>query len=186
MAYSQTEAPILLDIDRLRQDNIPGIDDVWGALLAKACVMALKSQHHESGVFLSIEGVLQNVASIQWEDFTIGTQTIRAWGEPREMTEYAACGLAIVIILACTSFTVIERSYQTTGFDYWLGHKDSQLFEYHGRLEVAGLRSASISEISATMKRKSKQTRTSDHLEIPAYIAVVEFSRPYANTEYRQ
>jgi hypothetical protein len=80
MVFSQTETPIVLDIDTLRQNTIPGIDDVWGALLAKACVIALKSQHHESGVLLSIKGVLHNTANIHWQDFVPNFQTFpRLW-----------------------------------------------------------------------------------------------------------
>jgi hypothetical protein len=46
------------------------------------------------------------------------------------------------------------------------------------RLEVSGIRRGSRSQINARVKQKTEQTGASDAGELPAYIIVVEFSRP--------
>ncbi|TAF58742.1 MAG: hypothetical protein EAZ60_01650 [Oscillatoriales cyanobacterium] len=51
-------------------------------------------------------------------------------------------------------------------------------FERMARLEVSGIRKGDRSQINARVKLKTEQTRTSDAQGLPAYIIVVEFSRP--------
>jgi hypothetical protein len=46
------------------------------------------------------------------------------------------------------------------------------------RLEVSGIRKGSRSQINARVKQKTYQTLASDAQGLPAYIIVVEFSRP--------
>ncbi|MDZ8054165.1 MAG: hypothetical protein RMX68_017240 [Aulosira sp. ZfuVER01] len=79
-----------------------------------------------------------------------------------------------------TKFIVIERSRKGTGFDYWLGSEDTAgelPFQNKVRLEVSGIRKADNSRIRARIKQKIEQTNPSDG-KFPAYIIVVEFSRP--------
>jgi hypothetical protein len=46
------------------------------------------------------------------------------------------------------------------------------------RLEVSGIRKGNRAQINARVKQKTEQTRASDVQGLPAYIIVVEFSRP--------
>ncbi|MEB3337992.1 MAG: hypothetical protein VKJ46_11045, partial [Leptolyngbyaceae bacterium] len=83
--------------------------------------------------------------------------------------------------LKLTNLTVIERSRKGTGFDYWLGIQDSASilpFQRMARLEVSGIRKGHQGQINARVKQKTEQTRPSDAQGLPAYIIVVEFSRP--------
>ncbi|MBW4623103.1 MAG: hypothetical protein KME17_27560 [Cyanosarcina radialis HA8281-LM2] len=62
-----------------------------------------------------------------------------------------------------------------------LGSQDSTVtlpFQRMARLEVSGIRQGNRSQINARVKQKTKQTRASDAQGLPAYIIVVEFSRP--------
>lgn len=80
-----------------------------------------------------------------------------------------------------TDLTIIERSRKGTGFDYWLGNQDSTAilpFQHMARLEVSGIRKGNQSQINARVKQKTEQTGASDAEGLPAYIIVVEFSRP--------
>ena len=62
-------------------------------------------------------------------------------------------------------------------FDYWLGDKNSQyLFQDKARLEISGILKGTKSKID--YREKIKQTQQSNHLNLPAYIVVVEFSLP--------
>ena len=67
-----------------------------------------------------------------------------------------------------------------TGFDYWLGDKDSVLFQKKARLEVSGILKGDDTAISRRYTSKVEQTHKSDELQLPAYISVIEFSRPKA------
>ena len=105
---------------------------------------------------------------------------LRCWNDQEYATEQAAYGIAFMLIGKMTNFTVIERSRRGTGFDYWLGIKDETLelpFAKKVRLEVSGIRRGDDSRIKARVKQKIEQTNLSDGV-LPAYIVVVEFSRP--------
>ncbi|ETW93058.1 MAG: hypothetical protein ETSY2_52085 [Candidatus Entotheonella gemina] len=103
-----------------------------------------------------------------------------AWADEQEATEYGACGIAILIILALTDYTVIRRSRKGTGIDYWLGYQDTDYpFQDAARLEVSGIRRGNDRVVAARVSQKIRQTKPSDEA-LPAYIVVVEFSRPYA------
>jgi hypothetical protein len=102
------------------------------------------------------------------------------WNDQEFTTEQAAYGIAFMLIRQLTQFTVIERSRKGTGFDYWLGSEDEAgelPFQNKVRLEVLGLRKADDSRVRARIKQKIEQTNPSDG-EFPAYIIIVEFSRP--------
>ncbi len=85
-----------------------------------------------------------------------------------------------MLIDKLTPYTVIERSRKGTGFDYWLSTKDETdalPFQNKVRLEVSGIRRGNDSRVRARVKQKIEQTNPSDGV-LPAYIIVIEFSRP--------
>ncbi|WP_245912210.1 hypothetical protein [Brunnivagina elsteri] len=105
----------------------------------------------------------------------------RCWNDEEFTTEQAAYGIAFLIIRELTELTVIERSCQGTGFDYWLGTSaiDGELpFQKKVRLEVSGIRKGNSSRIKARVKQKKEQTKPSDG-QFPAYVIVLEFSTPF-------
>jgi hypothetical protein len=59
-------------------------------------------------------------------------------------------------------------------------------FQRMARLEVSGIRKGSRSQINARVKQKTEQTRASDAEGLPAYIIVVEFSRPISTVSAKQ
>lgn len=73
----------------------------------------------------------------------------------------------------------MEISRKGTGFDYWLGRKDSNalLFQNKARLEVSGIRRGDEVAIETRVRRKLKQIEPTDAL-LPGLVAVVEFSSP--------
>lgn len=110
---------------------------------------------------------------------------LRAWNDPDLATEWAACGIAFLLVLELLSLNVIRQSRKGTGFDYWLGEpmSDQMLFQEKAQLEVSGIRSAeSESIIQSRVAQKLRQVSQSSSL-MPTYIAVVEFSRPMAFVE---
>ena len=94
--------------------------------------------------------------------------------------EHGAVCLGIMLTTLLTPYTVIERSRKGTGFDYWLGDKDSRLFQKKARLEVSGILQGDDVTMVNRYNMKTVQTEQSDNTGLPAYISIIEFSRPKA------
>ena len=83
-----------------------------------------------------------------------------------------------ILIVELTEYTVVRRSRKGTGFDYWLGHQNAVApFQDAARLEISGIHRGDLRDVRARVTRKKQQTALSDG-KLPAYIVVVEFSRP--------
>jgi hypothetical protein len=85
-----------------------------------------------------------------------------------------------MVTTAFSPYTIIERSRKGTGFDYWLGEKDSVLFQKIARLEVSGILQGDDTAMMNRYNAKVIQTEQSDDTALPAYISIIEFSRPKA------
>jgi hypothetical protein len=172
---------IALVLRDLIEGDIPGIYPGGGQSLADACMVCLHSHSHEHLVQLAIVGTTEYVCSIHWEPELVTERMCHFWKDMDRAAEWGAEGIAILLVLAVTDYTVIDRSVKGTGFDYWLGHKGSQdMFTYAGRLEVSGMRKGTDGELNRRTQRKVEQTKQSDALSLPAFAIVVEFSRPKA------
>lgn len=161
--------------------GLPAITPAFGAAIAEAGAICLTDEAHQPGVALKVEGEFSTTFRLDWQPVT--EQIRRCWNDEEYTTEQAAYGVALLLILQLTNLTVIERSRKGTGFDYWLGIQDSSAtmpFQRMARLEVSGIRKGNRSQINARIKQKTEQTRASDVQGLPAYIIVVEFSRPIA------
>jgi len=157
-------------------EGLPGVTREWGAALAQAGAVCFEDQNHKNGVELKVNGTFTARYRVYWQQVT--EQTLRCWGDREEATEHGAYGVAFLIVLDLTEYTVIKRSYKGTGFDYWLGEKDDKLFQEAARLEVSGIRSGSDSIVKTRVRKKLRQVKPSDAMSLPAYIVVVEFSAP--------
>ena len=159
-------------------EGLPAITPSFGAALAEACAICLEEQSHCQGVQISVDGDFRATFELYWQ--TITDQMLRCWNDREFTTEQAAYGIAFLLIIKLTDFTVIERSRKGTGFDYWLGVEDNTNelpFQNKVRLEVSGIREGDDRRIKARDKQKVEQTKASDGT-FPAYIVVVEFSKP--------
>ena len=160
------------------ENGLPGISANWGKFLAEAGAFCLDNSGHKSGIELEID--TNDKTTIEWTN-EITTQIRRSWNDPREATEFGATSIAILLALENTDYTIIERSMIGTGFDYSLGTVENELiFKKTARLEISGILSGKMSTIKNRVKKKIKQTTLSDNSGLPAYIAVIEFSKPFA------
>jgi len=76
-------------------DGLPGLSPAWGKLLAEASAVCLDNQGHTNGVMLIIFGSKEEKRQIFWE--TKITEQIRnSWQDEIELTEFGACGVAIL------------------------------------------------------------------------------------------
>ena len=168
----------VLNLQSLNQ-GLPAITPAFGAAIAEAGAICLTDEAHKPGAAIEVEGEFSTTFKLEWQPVT--EQIRRCWNDEEYTTEQAAYGVAFLLILQLTNLTVIERSRKGTGFDYWLGTQDSTAtlpFQRMARLEVSGIRKGDRSQINARFKQKIQQTRASDAQGLPAYIIVVEFSRP--------
>lgn len=162
------------------ESGLPGITQAWGTLLAEGGVVSLVRHRHPKGVDLSVDGISSTSFSIHWER-EIDDQLLNAWEDEDEYTEYGACGIAILLTLELTPYTIIRRARKGTGVDYWLGYKGAvQPFQDAARLEISGIFSGNKQTIRTRVNQKIKQTEPTDG-KIPAYIVVVEFSSPVSH-----
>jgi hypothetical protein len=168
----------VLNLQSLNQ-GLPAITPAFGAAIAEAGAICLTDEAHQPGAALNVEGEFSATFTLDWQPVT--EQTRRCWNDKEYTTEQAAYAIAFLLILQLTNLTVIERSRKGTGFDYWLGIQnstDALPFQRMARLEVSGIRKGNRSQINARVKQKTEQTRASDAQGLPAYMIVVEFSRP--------
>jgi hypothetical protein len=168
-----------LDLSRL-DNGLPGITPSWGGFLSEASSVCLVSQNHALGVVMDVLGSQKAQFKIFWDD-QIQNQAFAAWNDEQELTEYGACGIAIMLVLELTGYTVVQRAKKGTGVDYWLGHKESNRpFENSARLEVSGILKGDDKDIKGRVKKKIKQTEPSDGA-LPAIVVVVEFGKPISH-----
>lgn len=161
------------------KDGMEGITPVWGAFMFEACVVTLKRlEHNNSGTQLNVIGDHKINVTLTWDDI-YNEQINNSWMNQDEATEHGAECIAVLLALNLTDYTVIQRSKKYNGFDYWLGKKNTPLFQDKARLEISGIYK-NVSELDRRYKIKLTQTDQSDHLKIPAYIGIVEFSQPIA------
>jgi len=159
--------------------GLPGITPAFGQTFAEAGAVCLEEQNHANGVELQVQGTFQAKYQVFWQQVT--DQMLRCYNDEGTTTELGAYGVAFLLVLDLTDYTVIQTSRRGTGFDYWLGTaEDSEglPFQNKERLEVSGIRSGDNSRIKARVNEKLKQVQPSDATALPALIIVVEFSAP--------
>ncbi len=184
---TNSSPPRPLALNRLSSGEVPMLTFEGGQHLAQACAVRLDEQRHPHGVSLLVEFHDKLISTYvftidEWEEIT--PRHLSTWGDPEYTTEHAACGIACLLAMELTDYTVIYRSRKGPGFDYWLGSRDAledpPFTKYDARLEVSGIRQGKKSDIKQRVKGKLNQTKPSDG-STPAYIVVVEFGTPTAH-----
>lgn len=168
-----------LDLNDLG-NGLPAITPSFGMALAEAGGVCLESQGHAQDVQLSVRGYSYKSYSLTWP--TITEQTRRCWNDHEVATEHGAVGIAVLLAKKEIGYTVLERSWKGTGFDYWIGEGVDAPFQHEARLEISGIRKGSDHDVQARMRQKLRQTNRSDGL-LPAYVIVVEFGQPLAEVQ---
>ena len=170
----------------------PGLTPEQGASHRQAALVCLDSQKHTQCVSCEIKSLKETNSVLQlcWKG-EVTEQMRRGWSDRREATENGAAGLAILVMLKFTDYTVLRRTDidKDSGIDYWLSKKSGvdepteNFLLGDVRLEVAGRRS--VRSIERIVREKINQTKKSDKTGKPAYVIVVEFSRPVIYFEKR-
>ena len=165
------------------QNGLPGISKAMGAFLAEAAMVCLEKNGHRSGVELIVKGDFQEAFEVVWSD-KVDTIIEGTWNDLKEVTEFGATGLALLLISKLTEFQIFERS-KGDSFDFYL--KKSQLNNLQAGIEE----NLALLEISGIFKEKKGNTvnmrvniKKKQLQNIPfdfeLYIVVTEFSVPKA------
>jgi hypothetical protein len=167
----------IIDVTTIKE-GLTGVSPVTAAHLYETFMVCMNYHSHPVNVTLPVEGQ-DEVVTLKWEDYSDDV-ILRTYADMQYTTEHGAACLSIMLTTAFTSYTVIERSRKGTGFDYWLGDRDSVLFQRKARLEVSGILQGDDNAMTNRYNAKAIQTEQSDDTKLPAYISIIEFSRPKA------
>lgn len=152
-----------------------GLSSSWGGFLEEAASYCLENQGHNHRVYMTVVGDVGDNCIVVRR--AINEPAQKSWQDLQEATEYGAYGVAILLILEFTEYTIVERSCKGTGFDYWVGINNSMLFQKRARLEVSGILNGSDSAITYRLRQKIEQVNRIRHA-LPAFIIIVEFGTP--------
>ena len=86
----------------------------------------------------------------------------------------------MLLITQETGYVTIERAAIGTHIDRWLGHEsDAPYFQRKARLENTGILRGNDRDVRNRLQEKMERLRGASS-RLPAYVVVVEFSRPLA------
>lgn len=165
-------------------DRIPVITEEAVGYYKQNCMVCFHRNGHKSGVRLITHHLGSNDI---WEVFWLGDvteQLLKNYPRVPRVTEDAACAIALLFIRECTDFTGIEMSVLGTSIDYYLAPKNQDqdidlLFNHTARLEASGI--LEENENNTVEKRiNDKLNRLKLEGNLPTYIVVVEFSKPWS------
>ena len=118
------------------------------------------------------------------------TDQIRATNNVlQDATRDGACGVALKLATVLTGDVAVQVSRKGSGFDYWIGPRDTtppnpaSTLSYQGlkRLEISGILAGDDNAIETRVRQKVTQMKRSDETGLTGYACVVEFSRPEAH-----
>lgn len=169
-----------LHLDKLK-GGILGISRTYGAFLAEAIVVCLITAGHKSGVRLKVEGDFDAEFELEWQG-EIGSAELSSWRDLKEATEYAAMGLAILLISALTTYEVFQRNEQGEDADFTMQESYQPTITLKkAHLEVSGIFAESLTNtVNMRILAKTKGLEKRVIPSLPVFIAVIEFNIPKA------
>jgi hypothetical protein len=163
-------------------DRIPVIPEEAVGFYKHNCMVCFQLQGHQSGVILKVLYKSTTTAfEIAWAG-EITEQLLRAYRETTRATDFAACTIALILVRELTEFTAVEQSCIGTTIDYYLipqRQNDDLIFNHAARLEVSGIL-AENEDNRVDDRIKQKVRRLKPEGDLPDFIAVVEFSKPWS------
>lgn len=148
-----------------------GEQHVDATIFLPAVISRLQSQPDATfaEINVSLEGLetdTDHSVRIEWEESEI-PQTKPAISETT-LTEFAACGIACVLLTCFTGFRLSHVSRRGDRFDYWLRNGDCEL-----GLEISGTLTQSLSE----RHREKVSQLLENPFGLDGYVCVVGFSK---------
>lgn len=183
---------ISFNLDNL-SERIPAIPGDANAYHGFMCRICLDDQSHPSGVILNVHWQREiTPVIIQWSG-EVSERDKRGARDERKATDYGACALTLLFIDYFTDYTAYEQSVTGDTIDYFLAPKamlaellqeETLIFNAPGTYPIAYLESSGIrcenegNTVNARIAAKKRRLNTTE--DLPTFIAVIEFSKPYA------
>jgi len=153
--------------------------DFW----SENCIVALEHNSHKSGCILKVTGDKTEDIELKWSKSVVKS----GYKEENKFVEKSAEAISFFLCRKYTEYNVIEESCHGTGVDYWLGYDEThQSYDPNNflsaRLEISGINAETpTNTVASRVKVKTTQTNQSDGTALPAYISIVEHSKPKAH-----
>jgi hypothetical protein len=167
--------------------GIPVITARSAGHFIEACMVCLDSQNHLTGVRMNVETDEGEVCfHIHWSEPVTDEHHRAHGGNDKRTTELGATAIGLPIIKEVTDFAAIQEASIGTTIDYFLRRKevdDTYIFDgIEAYCEIRGIRREnSGNTINQAVHRKIKRLNTPE--ELPCYIVIVEFSRPFTKVK---
>ncbi len=159
--------------------SLPSFSQNVSEFYKEAAICALTICGHKKGVQVKIFGVLEEKIELFWTD-DIGEGVAKGWKDEAELVEYGATGIALLLLLNLTDYTIFERSPKGTRADFWVGkiNEDGEE-ELTGLLEISGMKKETPNNrINARLNKRIKRMEESPFRTIPFYVFIIEFTAP--------
>ena len=173
-----------LHLDKLK-GGISSISRTYGAFLAEAIAVCLTSAGHQTPVKLKVEGDFDAEFDLEWQE-EIGEAELSSWRDLKEATEYAAMGLAVLLMSVLTTYGVFQRNEQDEDADFTMQEVSNANIALYDNiqkafLEVSGIfAEARANTVNMRISAKTKGLEKRAMPSLPVFIAVIEFSMPKA------
>ena len=167
-----------IDLTDLGAGRVSGVPPSLGKSFEQAAVVRLESLGHSRRAEIDVTGNVSNKYTITWA--TVPNQVRRLLDDADTTTENGALGIAFIVVNLELGFFIGPAHGKAGGggFDYWLVNEGGT--QLTARLEVAGRRKHTMTEVRALATQKLRQIEPSDSWGYPGYVVVIEFSNPIA------
>jgi hypothetical protein len=169
--------PKSINLEQLRE-NLDYLVASMSAYMCDCLVVCLSEENHNTGLILTVdtEDKTYNFR-IEWTT-KITPHLIGATRDEERTTEWAAMGIAVLLVRELTDYPYIYTRRKGEGIDFCLSKNDT-IFSYDARLEVSGIRKESLKNtLKQRIAVKKRQTERSDVSNTPVFISITEFSKP--------
>jgi len=163
-------------------ETVPVVTADAAGFYRENCIVCFDCNGHRSGVRLTVDYAdSQLVYTIHWLG-DVTNELRRNYGDLQRATDFAACAIALLLVPELTGLTAIRQASIGTTIDYYLAPQsqdDVLLFNDTARLEVSGILKENPSN-TVDRRVKTKLRRLKPDRGLPAFVVVVEFSRPWS------
>jgi hypothetical protein len=166
-----------LNLEQLR-DNLDYLVASMSAYMCDCLVVCLSEENHKSGLILKVEtDDKEQTFRIEWTT-EITPHLIGATRDEERTTEWAAMGIAVLLVRELTDYVCIFTSRKGLGIDFALSKNAVEMTE-DAHLEISGIRKESpTNTIKRRLTIKKSQTEPADALNTPVFISITEFGQP--------
>lgn len=163
-------------------DGIPAITHQALGFYKENCMVCFHRNGHRSGVGLRVRYEDCNrLYEVCWSG-DVTEQLLRNYSRVPRVTEDAACAIALLLVRELTEFTGVEMSSLGTTIDYYLAPQNQDkdlIFNRAARLEATGILEEN-EQNTVESRIKKKLRRLKPERDLPTFIVVVEFSKPWS------